>query len=88
VQGIELAGDRLYVAHSHAGLGVLEACCLEQQSIAATTDLGAGNSGGEFPSLSPYAMDVEVLSEDVVLVSDASTGTLSVFRIEAEQPLP
>jgi hypothetical protein len=81
VQGIEFAHGLLSVAHSHAGLAVLETCCLDAP-LASTTDLGEGNKGGAFPNLSPYAMDVEALSEDVLLVSDASTGTLSVFRLD------
>ena len=83
VQGLELFGGRLFVAHSHAGLGVLDPCCV-QAPRGATTDLGAGNTGGEFRALSPYAMDVEPLAENVFLVSDASTGTLSVFRLDPE----
>jgi len=66
---------------------VLDTCCLQDLPIGSTTDLGSGNNGGEFPTLSPYAMDVEPLGEDLVLVSDASTGTLSIFRFEPE-PLP
>lgn len=87
LQGIAHSEGRLYVAHSHAGLGVLETCCLQEPPVAATTDLGAGNTGGEFRTLSPYAMDVEPLANDLLLVSDASTGTLSVFRFEPD-PLP
>ncbi len=87
VQGIAQADGRLYISHSHAGLGVLDTCCLLEPPVGSTTDLGAGNNGGEFPTLSPYAMDVESLGENVVLVSDASTGTLSIFRFEPE-PLP
>ncbi len=85
VQGLEYSGGRLYVAHSHAGLGVLDPSST-QVPRGATTDLGAGNAGGEFRSIAPYAMDVEPLGENVVLVSDASTGTLSVFRFDAEVP--
>ncbi|HEV3475237.1 MAG TPA: hypothetical protein VG602_07720 [Actinomycetota bacterium] len=81
VQGIELAGGLLYVSHSHAGLGVLDTCCLTELPRAATTDLGDGNTGGELRSIAPYAMDVEV-SNGVALVSDASTGTFSTFRLE------
>lgn len=81
VQGIELADGLLYVAHSHAGLGVLDTCCLTTAPRAATTDLGDGNTGGELRSIAPYAMDVEIAG-DVVLVSDASTGVLSTFRLE------
>lgn len=81
VQGIEVADGKLYVAHSHGGLGVLDTCCLGQPPVASTTDLGEGNTGGEFRSISPYAMDVEVAG-DVILVSDASTGTLSTFRLD------
>ena len=79
IQGIEISEDELYVAHSHGGLGVLDTCCLQEAPLAVTTDLGPGNSGGEFPTLSPYAMDVEALSGGVFLVSDAATGTLSAF---------
>jgi hypothetical protein len=81
VQGIELADGKLFVAHSHAGLGVLDACCLAEPPRAATTDLGDANTGGELRSIAPYAMDVE-LANDAVLVSDASTGTLSTFRLD------
>lgn len=81
IQGIELAEGRLYVAHSHAGLGVLDTCCLLDPPRGATTDLGDGNTAGEFKTISPYAMDVEV-SGGTVFVSDASTGTLSAFRFE------
>jgi hypothetical protein len=84
VQGIELANGLLYVAHSHAGLGVLETCCLEAPR-AATTDLGEGNKDSGFASIAPYAMDVAALSGDVLLVSDASTGTLSAFRLDPVQ---
>lgn len=84
VQGLDYFGGRLYVAHSHAGLGVLDECCTQPRG--STTDLGAGNAGGEFGSLAPYAMDVEPLAENVILVSDASTGTLSVFRLEPDLP--
>jgi hypothetical protein len=86
-QGLAHEDGRLYVAHSHGGLGVLDTCCLLEPPVASTTDLGAGNNAGEFRTLSPYAMDVEPLGDNVVLVSDASTGTLSVFRFEPE-PLP
>lgn len=79
VQGIEVADGRLYLAHSHAGLGVLETADLEAAPVAATTDLGEGNRGGEFRAISPYAMDVEVAGDGLVLVSDASTGVLSLF---------
>jgi hypothetical protein len=75
VQGLALADDRLYVAHSHAGLAVLD----DGEVVAATTDLGEANTGGEFPKIAPYAMDVEVAG-DVVYVTDAATGTLTVFR--------
>jgi hypothetical protein len=81
VEGIELANGLLYVAHSHAGLGVLDTCCLTELPRAATTDLGDGNTGGEFRSIAPYAMDVEI-SGDIVLVSDASTGVFSTFRLD------
>jgi hypothetical protein len=81
VQGIELADGLLYVAHSHAGVGVLDTCCLTDIPRAATTDLGDGNTGGEFRSIAPYAMDVEI-SGDVILVSDASTGVFSTFRLD------
>jgi hypothetical protein len=81
VQGIELAEGKLFVAHSHAGLGVLDTCCLSELPRATTTDLGEANTGGEFRTIAPYAMDVE-LSNGAVLVSDASTGTLSTFRLD------
>ena len=81
VQGIEVADGRLYVAHSHAGLGVLDTCCLAELPRAATTDLGDANTGGEFRTIAPYAMDIEV-ANGTVLVSDASTGTLSTFRLD------
>lgn len=84
VQGLAHEDGRLYVAHSHAGLGVLDTCCLLEPPVGSTTDLESGNNGGEFPTLSPYAMDVESLGDNLVLVSDASTGTLSVFRFEPE----
>lgn len=86
VQGIELADGRLYVAHSHAGLGVLDSCCLQDPPVATTTDLGTGNTGGEFRTISSYAMDVELLEGGELLVSDASTGSLSVFRLDPEPP--
>lgn len=81
VQGVEVADGQLYVAHSHAGLGVLTTCCLTELPRAATTDLGDGNTGGEFRSIAPYAMDVEV-SNGVILISDASTGVFSTFRLD------
>jgi hypothetical protein len=81
LEGIEVADGLLYVAHSHAGLGVLDTCCLTELPRASTTDLGEGNTGGEFRSIAPYAMDVE-LSGNVILASDASTGTFSTFRLE------
>jgi hypothetical protein len=86
VQGIELADGRLYVAHSHAGLGVLSTCCLQDPPPATTTDLGSGNTAGEFRTISPYAMDVELLAGGELVVSDASTGTLSLFRLDPEPP--
>ncbi|MDP9405980.1 MAG: hypothetical protein M3O86_05170, partial [Actinomycetota bacterium] len=81
VQGLDLVGEQLYVAHSHAGLGVLDACCATATPRATTTDLGEGNTAGEFRTIAPYAMDVEVAG-DVVYVSDAATGTLTTFRLE------
>ncbi|HVM12498.1 MAG TPA: hypothetical protein VM638_08495, partial [Actinomycetota bacterium] len=81
VQGLEAAGDYLYVAHSHAGLGILHTCCFTDPPRGSTTDLGEGNTGGELGSLSPYAMDVELLGE-TILVSDASTGVLSAFDFD------
>lgn len=82
IQGIELAGDNLYITHAHGGVGVLPTSALDGQVMASTTDLGDPNTGGEFKSAatSPYAMDVEV-SGDAIYVSDASTGTLSTFRL-------
>jgi hypothetical protein len=84
VQGIEVADGRLYGALSHAGLAVVNTCCPEDPPVATTTDLGDGNTGGEFRTISPYAMDVEVLAGGELLVSDASAGTLSVFRLDPE----
>lgn len=81
VQGMSLVGDLLYVAHSHAGLGVLEGCCAAPFVRASTTDLGEGNTAGEYRKIAPHAMDVAV-SGDVVFVTDASTGTLSTFRLD------
>jgi hypothetical protein len=79
VQGLTLGPLGLYVAQSHAGLGVLDLADLDGPVIASTTDLGEGNPGGEFPSVAPYAMDVEVVG-DVLYVTDASTGRLTMFR--------
>lgn len=81
VQGLDFAEGRLYVAHSHGGVGVIDACCLLDPPRGATTDLGDGNTAGEFPTIAPYAMDVEVAG-GVVFVTDASTGRLSTFRFE------
>jgi hypothetical protein len=81
VQGLTLAGDLLYVAHSHAGLAVMETCCPGAGLRASTTDLGDANPGGEFTASAPYAMDVEVAG-DVAYVTDAATGTLSTFRVD------
>ena len=81
LQGIELSEGLLYVAHSHAGVGVIDTCCASAPPRGSTTDLGDGNTGGEFPNVAPYAMDVEV-SGGVAFVSDASTGSLSAFRFD------
>jgi hypothetical protein len=81
VQGLTLVGDLLYVAHSHAGLAVMETCCVGTGLRASTTDLGDANTGGEFKASAPYAMDVEVVG-DVVFVTDAATGMLATFRVD------
>ncbi len=60
--------------------GVLDACCAAGAPSAATTDLGDGNTGGEFRAIAPYAMDVEVAG-DVIYATDAATGTLTTFRL-------
>ena len=82
VQGIEAAGGLLYVAHSHAGVGVFDGW-RGDPPIAATTELGEGNSGGEFNRIAPYAMDVTV-ERDVLYVSDAAAGTLSTFALTGD----
>ena len=84
VQGLELSDGLLYAAHSHAGLAVLDPCCGGEYVRASTTDLGDGNTGGEFPSTAPYAMDVEAAG-GVIVVTDAATGTLSTFALS---PVP
>ena len=82
VQGLALAGDLLYVAHSHSGLAVVDICCGGTGLRGSTTDLGDANTGGEFAASAPYAMDVEANSE-VAFVTDAATGTLSTFQLAA-----
>lgn len=79
VQGLALGPLGLHVAQSHAGLGVLGLADLDGPVLASTTDLGEGNPGGEFPTIAPYAMDVEVVG-GTLYVTDASTGTLTTFR--------
>lgn len=84
VQGLALDGGRLHVAHSHAGYGLLDLGALAGPPLATTTDLGEQNKGGDFPSLSSYAMDVTV-ADGLIYVTDASTGTLSVFRLQPSE---
>lgn len=87
VQGLALAGDLLHVAHSHAGLAVVDTCCGGAALRASTTDLGDANTGGEFGASAPYAMDVEV-GGDVAFVTDAATGTLSTFQLATTTVAP
>ncbi len=88
VQGMAFAGDRLYVAHSHAGLVALEPARsflgprlfrVPRPRIGAVfrNDAAANPSAGVIGA--PYSFDVEVAGGRVYL-TDASTGTLTVLR--------
>ncbi|MGH2748984.1 MAG: hypothetical protein ACRDKB_13840 [Actinomycetota bacterium] len=75
VQGIDLAEDVLFAAHSHAGIvgfgstgGVV--------AVGAAAAAVNANAGGR---TSPYAMDVETRGR-LLYVTDAATGTLTVWR--------
>lgn len=78
-QGMRLVDGRLHVALSHGGLVVLDADHLTDAPVATTTDLGEHNTDSPFRRTSPYAMDVHVTDDGLILVSDASTGVLSIF---------
>lgn len=75
VQGIELAGRHLYVAHSHAGLVALDGA---GGVHGATGSFGTVNDGAG-AALAPYAMDVSV-SKGIAFVTDAATGTFTALR--------
>jgi hypothetical protein len=75
VQGIDMSYDGLYVAHSHAGvLRMRGNHILGHASFPGPHNEGAGYNAA------PYAMDVVLESRGYVLITDASSGRLSITR--------
>jgi hypothetical protein len=76
IHGVELAGDVVYVAHSHAGMLALDLRSgLRLRAV--VKDLGPPNDGalGE----TPHALDVEV-GGGLVHVTDGAAGTVTILR--------
>lgn len=76
LQGMALAGDRLYVAHSSAGLVAFD---LAGGRIVAAARRAAARNEGAAPLVAPYAMDVEVAG-GLVYLTDGATGRLTTFQ--------
>ncbi|MFP5298081.1 MAG: LVIVD repeat-containing protein [Actinomycetota bacterium] len=78
VQGMDIRGDRLYVAHSTVGVAVFPTD--PDKPIVARWNLPTGEPTEKAATLgTPYAYDVEVVG-DRIYVTDATTGQLSIFR--------
>ena len=75
VQGMTISKGRLYAAYSQAGL---IAYTLAGHEAGYFTDLGTRNDAATALG-EPYAFDVEA-SKDLLYVTDAATGTLTVVR--------
>jgi hypothetical protein len=73
VQGIDMAYDGLYVAHSHAGVLRLRG----KRILGHAAFPGPHNEGAGY-NAAPYAMDVVVESRGYVLITDASSGRLHI----------
>ena len=82
VQGIDLAGRELYIAHSHAGL--IEMTGGKVTGVAA---MPAAHNEGAGYNASPYAMDV-IYARNYVYVSDASSGHFTRVTPELPTVLP
>lgn len=80
VQGMAVSNGYLYVAHSHAGLAIFDA---KGVLVGVDQRFGARNEASRVapgtPGAVPYVFDVEVDGE-LVYVSDAATGTLTILR--------
>ena len=75
VQGIDWTREGLYVAHSHAGVVRFKALGRRVIGVAA---LPKPHNEGAGYNASPYAMDVVMDPRGYRLVSDASSGVLSI----------
>lgn len=76
VQGMELVGDRLYVAHSQAGLVAFHHTSgkvLERSRLS-----GKPNTGHPFVGATTMAFDVDHRAGRL-FVTDAVTGMLTIF---------
>lgn len=77
--GMALVDGGLALAHGHGGLVVIDPA--DGQVLAATTDLGSpAGLREDLGGTAWYAMDVTPAGEDLLLATDAVTGTLTVLR--------
>lgn len=76
VQGIDVAGSRLFVAHSTRGLVIFDLGT--GKVVGSYADPSALNEHAAVPG-APYAIDVEVAGK-LLYVSDGATGRLTVLR--------
>ncbi len=82
VQGIDRTREGLYVAHSHAGV-----IRFRPRGITGVASVPRPHNEAAGYNASPYAMDVVMDRRGYHLVSDASSGTLSVL-VPYYGPLP